>query len=134
MVTPKSNKITWEEVTAIAAQLGFEVKRDGAEIKIWKKTHPHVIKSFDTTERFTLAPKRSVDFAILSAYYWIKGYTIDYGIDGKVELHLGMRHPQFQPQVWVAETWDYSDHWSFGVLVQDMAEWVAEIEQPGKGS
>lgn len=126
-----SGKITWEDVTATAARLGFEVERNGSEIKAWKKAYPHVNKTFDTTETFTLAPKRSEDFALLNLYYWIRGYTIDYGIDGKVELHLGMRHPQFQPQVWVAETWDYSDHWRFGVLVRDMADWVAKIEGTG---
>lgn len=124
MTTTK--KITLTEVQTEAERRGFEIQVHQTNIRVVKKQYRHVNHTISLTTQFELAPRRTEDFAYLSAYYWMCGYDIDYGVDGKVQLHLSMRHPHFQPQVRVAETFDYT---SFEQLTWDMAAWMVQIEQ-----
>jgi hypothetical protein len=126
-----TKKITLAEVQAQAERRGFEVQVDRMNVRVVKKQYRHVNHAFSLTVPFELAPRRTEDFVYLRAYYWMGGYDIDYGVDGKVVIHLSMRHPHFQAQVRVAETFNYA---SFDQLTWDMAAWMVQIEQGQRGT
>lgn len=124
--------VTLETLKAEAERRGYKVAVDAEYITIEKKRFSHVKRSLSRFPEFSLDPELAEQYALLDAYYWVRGYSLDYGDDGAFELHRGMLHPRYNPQVRVAQTFDY--HWDAGwdmeVLQQKLAAWVEEVEQP----
>ncbi len=124
--------VTLETLKAEAQQRGYKVEEDAEYIHIDKKGFSHVNTSFNRFPDFSLDPAVAEQYALLQAYYWVRGYALDYGDDGAFELHRVMRHPQYNPHIRVAQLFDY--HWDAGwnmeVMQQKLAAWVDEVEQP----
>ncbi|SRR6266567_2148581 len=125
--------ITWNEIQIEAERRGYllkvEGKVDDSTLYVAKMKAAHVNRRFREHPGFRLAPERDDEYSLLQAYYWIRGYYLDYGDDGKMTLHRGMHHPLYDQQIRVAETWDYI--WDGGLrgVHQKMLQWVAQVEQ-----
>ncbi|MBA2677519.1 MAG: hypothetical protein H0U76_03875 [Ktedonobacteraceae bacterium] len=120
--------LTLDDIRAEAERRGYVLKVSGTAISAAKKQFAHVNCSFTRKPDFSLSPRRAEEYALLQIYYWIRGYHLNYGDDGKVELHRGMHHPQYDQQARVAETWNYFDFPGLADLHQEMCQWVERVE------
>jgi Fe-S-cluster formation regulator IscX/YfhJ len=123
--------ITWTEIQREAEQRGYLLQVEGETVHASKKQFPHVRQSFTEHPDFSPDPHRADEYSLLQAFYWIRGYNLTHGDDGKVALHRGMHHPQYNQRIRVAETWDYfwDGDGKLEVLQQKMLAWMETVDQ-----
>jgi hypothetical protein len=122
-------QITLQDVQNEAERRGYRVTMTTTRIRAAKEQFTHVKRSFARIPDLSLAPQQAADYALLQVYYWIRGYLLDSGDDGKVVLHRGMHHPAYNQAIRVAETFDYFDYRNLAWLHQAMQQWVEQVEQ-----
>ena len=108
---------------------GYTVEQvDATHVRVAKQHAPHVHLMTDLQEPFTLNRRYTEDFALLWAYYYVRGYYLNYGEDGVFEVVRGMHHSRYHRKKRIARNFDY--HWdgedSLGKLHRHMMQWVQE--------
>jgi hypothetical protein len=119
-----------EDVQAEAERRGYIVATDTRYVRAVKRDALHVKQTFAwDTGLAILDPDEARSYVLLQAYCWIRGYDLDAGDDGKMELHRGMHHPAYQQQRRVAQTFDY--FWDGGMdgVQHNMLQWIEHVEQ-----
>jgi ribosomal protein S12 methylthiotransferase accessory factor YcaO len=126
--------ITFDEIRTEAERRGYSLtvdgERDDTTLHVAKKQFPHVKRSFSEHPDFSLDPRRADEYALLQAYYWVRGYTLSSGDDGKVLLQRAMHHPAFQQNVRHEQIFDYfwDANGDLAQLHQVMLQWVNQAE------
>src|SRR5436305_2270802 len=123
--------MTLEQLQRESLQRGYDVQVYATAFQIVKQNVPHVHTVISLKPHFSLDQDHAHDYALLQGYYWVRGYHLDYGDDGKIAIRRGMLHPNFDQSVWVEKIFDYSwdADWDIGQLHEVLLQWVTEYEQ-----
>ena len=125
-----ANLITLETLQAEAEKRGYTATVNTKNvIHVQKKQFAHVNSDFGNGTDF-IERRQNHNYALLEAYYWLCGYDMEYGDDRRVGISRGMLHPDFKPNVRVAEVIEYYNMEQFQ---EELAAWVARVEQPTMG-
>jgi len=122
------DKMTFDQLRREAAQLGCIVEKNETFLHVAKKQPPHVFR--DIPIRFSLDQERASDYALLQAYYWIRGYHLTHGDHGKIILNRAMHHPNFGQAGWTEKVFDYhwDADWDLDTLHVVLLQWVTHME------